>query len=121
VDYASANGTATAGSDYTPTRGTLTFAPGVVTQTITVPVSGDRVNEPDETFTVSLSAAINATFAAGTATGTIVNDDGAGVEVRGSHAVYLYQPQAVASIIKKAANGAPLAMNRSESLVTAQR
>jgi pimeloyl-ACP methyl ester carboxylesterase len=43
------------------------------------------------------------------------------VEVRGSHAVYVSQPQAVASIIKKAANAAPLAMNQRESPATAQR
>jgi pimeloyl-ACP methyl ester carboxylesterase len=43
------------------------------------------------------------------------------VEVRGSHAVYVSQPQAVASIIKKAAKGAPLAMNQRESSAAAQR
>ena len=43
------------------------------------------------------------------------------VEVRGSHAVYVSQPQAVASIIKKAAKGAPLAMNQRTSSATAQR
>jgi len=88
VNYATSNGTATAGSDYTATSGTLTFAPGMVTQTITVPVSGDRVNEPDETFTLSLSAAINATIAAGTATGTIANDDGSATS-RGSSSLRL--------------------------------
>jgi pimeloyl-ACP methyl ester carboxylesterase len=43
------------------------------------------------------------------------------VEVRGSHAVYVSQPQAVASIIKKAASAAPLAMNQGTLAATAQR
>lgn len=77
VNYATANGAAAAGSDYTATSGTLTFGPGVTTQTIAVPVIGDGVNEPDETFTVTLSAAVNASITTATGTGTIVNDDGA--------------------------------------------
>jgi len=49
VQYATANGTATEGSDYTATSGILTFAPGgPLTQTILVSVLGDRVDEPDE-------------------------------------------------------------------------
>ncbi|MEO8035406.1 MAG: IPTL-CTERM sorting domain-containing protein, partial [Acidobacteriota bacterium] len=77
VNYATANGTATAGSDYTATGGTLTFTPGVTTQTVSVPVAGDTVNETNETFTVNLSAPVNATITTATGTGTIVNDDGA--------------------------------------------
>jgi uncharacterized repeat protein (TIGR01451 family) len=75
VAYATADGTATAGSDYTTTSGTLTFAPGVTTQTIAVPISGDTTFEPNETFTVTLSLPANATIATGTGTGTIQNDD----------------------------------------------
>src|SRR5205085_10148517 len=55
--------------------GTLTLNPGVVTQTITVPVAGDTTLEPNETFTVNLSSPVNATIANGTGTGTIINDD----------------------------------------------
>jgi hypothetical protein len=76
VNYATLNGTATAGSDYTATSGTLTFAPSVTTQTIAVPIIGDTVNESDEAFTVTLSAASNASIVTTTGTGTIVNDDG---------------------------------------------
>jgi CSLREA domain-containing protein len=76
IDYATANGSAVAGSDYGATSGTLTFAPGVTSQTITVPVTGDVVNEASETFTVTLANPSNATVADGSATGTIVNDDG---------------------------------------------
>jgi len=55
VDYATADGAATAGSDYLPTSGTLGFAPGVSTRTITVTVLGDGLQEPSETFSLNLS------------------------------------------------------------------
>ena len=75
VKYATANGTATAGSDYTAKSGTLTFAAGVTSLTIAVSVTGDLRVEPDETFLVNLSTAVNATLADDSATGTIINDD----------------------------------------------
>jgi uncharacterized repeat protein (TIGR01451 family) len=77
VAYATANGTATAGSDYDATTGTLTFPPGTTSQQISVPVTGDTVVEPDETFTVGLTGPGNATLARAQATGTIRNDDSA--------------------------------------------
>jgi hypothetical protein len=78
VTYATANGTATSGSDYTAKSGTLTFAAGTTSQTISITVSGDRTAESNETFLVNLTGATNATVAPGaaTATVTIVNDDG---------------------------------------------
>ena len=60
VDYATANGTATALSDYVATNGTLTFFAGDVTKTITVRVNGDTSFEPNETFFVNLTAPTNA-------------------------------------------------------------
>jgi large repetitive protein len=75
VQYASADGTATAGSDYTASSGTLTFAPGVLTQTIAVPVAGDNIVEANETFTITLSAPNGATLGTAIGTGTITNDD----------------------------------------------
>jgi outer membrane autotransporter protein len=75
VNYATADATATAGSDYTAQSGTLTFAPGQTTQTVTVPVIGETLPETNETFIVGLSAAANATIATVTGTGTITNDD----------------------------------------------
>jgi len=75
VNYATADGTATAGSDYVASAGTLTFAPGVTTQSIAVTVNGDTAVEPDETFSVTLSSASNASIARATGTGTILNDD----------------------------------------------
>ncbi|MFL9829089.1 Calx-beta domain-containing protein, partial [Rhodoplanes sp. SY1] len=62
VNYATANGTATAGSDYVANTGTLTFtAGGPATQTISVTINGDLVNEANETFTVALSNIVNTT------------------------------------------------------------
>jgi hypothetical protein len=75
VNYATANGTAAAGSDYASASGTLTFAPGETQKTITITVNGDTTYEPDETFTVNLSSPANATIARSQATGTILNDD----------------------------------------------
>ena len=75
VNYATANGTATAGSDYMAASGTLTFAAGTTTRTIAVTVNGDATGESNETFLVSLSAASGATIADAQGTGTIVNDD----------------------------------------------
>jgi hypothetical protein len=71
-----ANGTASAGSDYTATGPTtLTIAPGATSQSFTVPVVGDTVVEPNETFLVTLSSPTNATIADNQGQGTIVNDD----------------------------------------------
>jgi ribosomal protein L35AE/L33A len=75
VNYATANGTATAGADYTTTSGQLTFAPGVTSRTINIPVLGDTLDEPNETFTVTLSGPVNATIATGTGSGTIADND----------------------------------------------
>ena len=73
--YATADDTATAGSDYTQTNETLTFSAGEITKTIDVPVLEDGSPEEDETFTVTLSDAVNATIGDGTGTGTIQDDD----------------------------------------------
>src|SRR5205085_9956557 len=74
-----ADGTATAPGDYAATAGVLTFNPGVTTRTITVNVGGDTTVEPNETFSVNLSSPTNASIATATGTGTIVNDDAAGL------------------------------------------
>ena len=75
VGYATSNGTATAGVDYTAAAGTITFAPGVTTQTVHVGILGDTAIEPNETFSVNLSAPSGLTIARAMAIGTIVNDD----------------------------------------------
>ncbi len=79
VNYATNNSTATAGSDYTLTSGTLTFTAGQTTQNVIVSVTGDTVDEPNETFTVTLSGAVNATISNNTGAGTITDDDAAPV------------------------------------------
>lgn len=82
VDYTTVDGTATvANSDYVATSGTLTFAPGTTTRTITVTVVGDDDDEGDETFSIQLSNPRMGTFTgyelanSGLGTGTIQDDD----------------------------------------------
>ncbi|MET0552399.1 MAG: Calx-beta domain-containing protein [Vicinamibacteria bacterium] len=76
VAFATADGTATAGTDYVSTSGTLTFAPGVTSQTVTVSVISDLDDELDETFFVNLSAPVGATIGDAQGVGTIIDDDG---------------------------------------------
>jgi ribosomal protein L35AE/L33A len=75
VDYATSDGTAQAPGDYEPGTGTLTFPPGETSQTVTVQVNGDVLDEADETFSVTLSNPVNATIADGIGVGTIIDDD----------------------------------------------
>ena len=75
VDYATADGTATAGADYESTSGTLTFPPGASIGTVAVTIDADVLDEPDETFTLNLSNAQNATIQDGVGVGTILDDD----------------------------------------------
>ena len=75
VAYATADGTATAGADYTRTSGTLTFAPGETGKTVAVPVLDDAHDEGEETLTLRLTTPSGAVLADGEATGTIVNSD----------------------------------------------
>ena len=79
VAFATADVTATAAADYSATTGTLTFAPNVTTQTISIPILADTIDEANETFTVALSSPTNATVSSssGTATMTITDDDAA--------------------------------------------
>jgi hypothetical protein len=76
VNYATADGTATAGdNDYVPISGSLTFAPGETTKTITVVINPDRKKEGDETFFVDLSGAVNALLLDDQGLGIILSDD----------------------------------------------
>ncbi len=80
VDFATANGSATAGSDYDATSGTLTFTEGGdASQTLSVTVQGDTDVEPTETFAVNLSNVVStvgtAAIADGSGAGQIINDD----------------------------------------------
>jgi len=78
VDYATANGVATSGSDYTAKTGTLTFAPGITTQTISVTILNNGDTTALEDFVLNLSNATNATIADNQATVTIGDDDTSG-------------------------------------------
>jgi hypothetical protein len=73
VSYGTANGTAMAGTDYTPTSGTLTFAPGVTSQTVYVPITTVATGGPTKTFTLNLSSSVNASIADGVGVGSILN------------------------------------------------
>jgi chitinase len=76
VHYATANGTAKTPSDYQARSGTLTIAAGATSANIAVPIVGDTVREPNETFTMVLSSpSANARFVDAQGTGTIVNND----------------------------------------------
>ncbi len=73
VPYSITPGSATAGSDYTATSGTLTFAPGDTSKTVPVTVLGDAINEPNETFTFTLGAPAGAKLGDGSGAGLIVD------------------------------------------------
>lgn len=75
VNYATANGSASSGSDYTAASGQLSFAAGETSKTISVAVLGDTEDENDETFAVNLSNPVNAKSGAMSATGTIIDND----------------------------------------------
>lgn len=75
VRYATANGTATAGSDYIAKSGTVFLNPGETSKFVTVPIIPDTLSEPDETFFVDLSVPTNAGLTDGQAAGNILNDD----------------------------------------------
>ena len=75
VDFTTFQGTARSGSDFQPVSGTLMFAPGDLTRTITVEVFGDTTPEDDETFRIILSNPVNGVLTTSSATGTILNDD----------------------------------------------
>ena len=75
VDYGTADGTATAPSDYAVASGTMTFQPGQTAKTVTINSVDDGAIEPNETFAVNLSNPVNATLGDGSGTGTIRNND----------------------------------------------
>ncbi|HUR76445.1 MAG TPA: Calx-beta domain-containing protein [Acidimicrobiales bacterium] len=75
VHWATADGTAVAGTDYTAANATVLIPAGATTKTFTVTVKGDATFEQDETFVVNLTSPVNATIADNQAVGTIDNDD----------------------------------------------
>ncbi len=81
VDFATTNGTATAGSDYVTSSGTLTIPAGTTSATTNITINGDTTVEPNETFTINLSNATNVSFLASSAVPVIIDNDDATVQL----------------------------------------
>jgi hypothetical protein len=79
--FATSNGTATAGSDYDASSGTASFAPGEVEKPIVVLVTGDIIDEVQETFFLDISNVQNATVSSSRGTGFIIDDDGPTISI----------------------------------------
>ncbi|MDJ0658041.1 MAG: Calx-beta domain-containing protein [Crocosphaera sp.] len=75
VNYATEDGTATAGNDYTSINGFLTFEPGEINKTIALSILNDNVLENDETLYLNLSQSINAHLTDNQAVATIINQE----------------------------------------------
>jgi len=80
ANFATSDGTATSGSDYVATSGTIFFGAGEMSKTISVTVNGDTTIEPNESFSLTLTNPLNATITRSQATGTIINDDSAAIQ-----------------------------------------
>lgn len=76
VNFATLNGTALSGSDYTSTGGVLSFAPGVTTKTVTVQTIENLIDAPNKLFSLVLSNPNQALIADATGVATIIDDDG---------------------------------------------
>lgn len=81
VQYATADVSASAGSDYTATSGTLTFSGGQLSRTLSVSINTDNLVEADETLRLNLSNPVGATLQASSALGSILNDDAAALSI----------------------------------------
>jgi hypothetical protein len=77
VDYATADGSAAAPSDYASHSGTIIFMAGETSKTVSVALVQDALVESDETFTLALSRVVNASLSDGQGVATIVDDDAA--------------------------------------------
>ena len=75
VDFATADGSATAGNDYESKSGAVEFAAGEKSKNITVTIYGDQDDEGDEDFFINLSNPVNASLNNSKAKGTIIDDD----------------------------------------------
>jgi hypothetical protein len=111
--YASANGTAVAGSDYTAVSGTVSFAAGETSKTITVATTDDAAVESAETLTVSLSSpSANTTISTATATGTINDNDVAvSFSISGPAIAVIEGSQAVFTVTKTGATSSTFGVN----------
>ena len=125
VNFATSNGTATAGSDYTATSGTLNFAVGETSKTFTIPIANDTLVEGDETVNLTLSSPTGgATLGSqSTAVLTIVDDEVAqpGVLQFSAAAFSVNENQATATITATRTGGSnvPVSVNFATSNGTA--
>ena len=97
VNYAVTGGTATSGTDYTFSSGTLTFQPGETAKTISFTVTGDSTGEDNETVIVGLSSPSNCTLGAYSSHTYTINDDDPWGNTTGRWAHY--RPQNLATVI----------------------
>ena len=81
VDYATADGTAQAGTDYAAASGKLTFAPGETLKTVSLTIKDDTVDEASESFLINFSNPTNATIAAVQPSCQIIDNDGPAVSI----------------------------------------
>ena len=120
VSYQTQSGSATEGTDFVRTAGELVFVAGQTTKTISVPIIGDLIAEGDETFTVVLSAPVNATLNpnATTGTGTITDDDVAKLTLSITPSTFSEGAGATAAtgtVTRNTPTGAALTVNLSSS------
>lgn len=94
VRYATQDGSAKAGSDYTATQGALSFAPGETSKTVRVPLTGNACHDLDRAMSLVLSAPQQAELQAATALGAIVDDDAGGPSYRAGAAKRTVSPDA---------------------------
>jgi hypothetical protein len=97
VAFATANGTAIAGSDYMSSSGVVTFPAGTTTQLIMIPVIGDAITESNETFFINLSNPTNATLVDAQGQGTITDDDMITITLNPTDDVYVRSDQAASN------------------------
>ncbi len=108
IQYATADGTATAGSDYVAASGTLTIPEGSNSVAFNIEVNGDTTTEADETFFVNILSATGAVVADGQGQGTIQNDDVSVVQIHDIQGSGLTSPLVGAAVV-------------TEGIVTAQK
>ena len=99
VSYLTISGTATGGSDYTSKAGTLTFAAGVISQTITIATTSDTAVESAKSFTVVLSTPAGATLGAPTTATVTINDNDTFGTLQFASAAYTVNEGSSASLV----------------------
>ncbi len=120
VDFTSTNVTAVDGSDYTGTNGTLSFAAGETSKTITVDLTEDDLQEGNETFRLVLSGPVDATIGTGTNTVTITDNDGSTIAFT-TNAVTLAETNVsvTLTVVRSGATNTAVSVNFTTTNVTA--